>query len=77
MCRTHNYAALYLVLLLMLLIPGLAICVESPEVIHLNSISEGLHAPIRIAMDAVGNAYAVWQDRRNGANYDIYSSVFR
>ncbi|MFC1718177.1 T9SS type A sorting domain-containing protein [Candidatus Poribacteria bacterium] len=55
MSRTHHYAALYLALLL--LIPGLAICVEPPEVTHLDSFSEGLHAPIRIATDAVGNAY--------------------
>jgi sugar lactone lactonase YvrE len=57
MLRIHNYAALYLVLLLMLLTPGLAICVEPPEATYLHSISEGLHAPIRIATDEMGNAY--------------------
>ncbi|MFC1716911.1 FlgD immunoglobulin-like domain containing protein [Candidatus Poribacteria bacterium] len=57
MFRIHNYAALYLVLLLMLLTPGLAVCVESPEATHLYSFSEGLHAPIRIATDAADNVY--------------------
>ena len=57
MFRTHNYAVLYLVMLLLLLTPGLVICIESPEVTHLHSFSEGLHAPIRIATDSVGNVY--------------------
>ena len=57
MSRIQNYSVLYLALLLMLLTPGLAICIESPEFTHLHSFSEGLHAPIRIATDSVGNVY--------------------
>ena len=63
MCRIHNYAALYLILLLLLLTPGPAASVKSREATYLHSFSEGLNAPVRIATDPMGNVYVT--DTRN------------
>jgi len=55
LCRRRNF--IMISLLLLFVVPCLAASVEPPQALHLYSFSEGLHTPMRIAMDAEGNAY--------------------
>jgi len=77
MFRTHSYIKLYLILLLLILTSQSGLSIETPNVIHLNSISESLHAPIRIAIDATGRAYVTDTSRHRVCVFDASGNLLR